>query len=46
MKIMITGGMGFVGSHLCDRLVNDNEIIVITKSKSKNKNLVGQCISM
>ena len=36
---MITGGMGFVGSHLCDRLVNDNEIIVITKSKSKNKNL-------
>ena len=39
MKIMITGGMGFVGSHLCDRLVNDNEIIVITKSNSKNQNL-------
>ena len=36
---MITGGMGFVGSHLCDRLVNDNEIIVITKSNSKNQNL-------
>ena len=39
MKIMITGGMGFVGSHLCDKLVNDNEIIVITKSNSKNQNL-------
>ena len=36
---MITGGMGFVGSHLCDKLVNDNEIIVITKSNSKNQNL-------
>lgn len=39
MKIMITGGMGFVGSHLCDRLINDNEIIVITKSNSKIQNL-------
>jgi len=36
---MITGGMGFVGSHLCDRLINDNEIIVITKSNSKIQNL-------
>lgn len=39
MKIMITGGMGFVGSHLCDKLINDNELIVVTKSNSKNKNL-------
>lgn len=39
MKIMITGGMGFVGSHLCDQLVIDNEIIVISKSNSKNQNL-------
>jgi len=31
--------MGFVGSHLCDRLINDNEIIVITKSNSKIQNL-------
>ncbi len=36
---MITGGMGFVGSHLCDQLVIDNEIIVISKSNSKNQNL-------
>lgn len=36
---MITGGMGFVGSHLCDRLVYDNEIIVISKSNSKIQNL-------
>ena len=39
MKIMITGGMGFIGSHLCDDLVNDHEIIVVSKSKSKKDNL-------
>lgn len=39
MKIMITGGMGFVGSHLSEKLVDSNEIIVLTKSDSKKKNL-------
>ena len=30
MKILITGGAGFVGSHLADRLIKDgNEITVI-----------------
>ena len=39
MKIMITGGMGFIGSHLCDNLVDDHEIIVVSKSESKKDNL-------
>ena len=25
-KILVTGGAGFVGSHLCERLANDNEV--------------------
>ena len=29
MKIVITGGMGFVGSHLINNLKNKNEIFVI-----------------
>ena len=39
MKIMITGGMGFIGSHLCDELVDDHEIIIISKSESKISNI-------
>jgi len=38
---MITGGMGFVGSHLCDSLLKDgHKLIIITKSKSKRKNII------
>ena len=33
MKIMITGGAGFIGSHLCDEFVGkNNEVIVLTRS--------------
>ncbi len=39
MKIMITGGTGFVGSHLAESLLNNNEIMVVTKSDSKQNNL-------
>ena len=30
MRILITGGAGFIGSHLCDRLLkDDNEVVVV-----------------
>ncbi len=29
MKILITGGAGFIGSHLCQRLVEDNTVTCI-----------------
>ena len=42
-KVLITGGAGFVGSFLCDRLINEgHEVIVIdnffTGKKSNDDN--------
>ena len=28
MKILITGGAGFIGSHLCDRLISEDNMII------------------
>ena len=40
MKIVITGGLGFIGSHLCDSLAKQNhQIILISKSFSKKANI-------
>ena len=44
-KILITGGAGFIGSHLCERLVNDgNDIVCLdnffTGSKDNIKHLI------
>lgn len=42
MKIMITGGLGFVGSHLAEKFVNANhDVVLLTKSLSKKANLSG-----
>ncbi len=39
---MITGGSGFVGSHLCDKLLqNKHEVIILTRNDSKINNLGG-----
>lgn len=41
MKVLITGGTGFVGSHLCDELIKDNhEVIVLTRNNNKKKNII------
>ena len=40
MKIMVTGGMGFVGSHLCESLLKENHnLIILTKSFKKKSNV-------
>ena len=40
MKILITGGAGFVGSHLCDSLIsNGHEIVIFTRNLQKNQNI-------
>jgi len=36
MKILITGGLGFVGSHLSEQLLRDgHKLILLTRSYSK-----------
>jgi UDP-glucose 4-epimerase len=40
MKIMITGGLGFVGSHLAQKLESEgNKLIILTRSLSKRNNI-------
>lgn len=42
MKIIITGGTGFVGSSLAESLLQDNhEIVLIVRSDKKNSNISG-----
>jgi len=37
MKIIVTGGAGFIGSHIVDRLVNKNHSVVIIDNLSTGK---------
>jgi UDP-glucose 4-epimerase len=40
MKVVITGGAGFVGSHLCDSLIsNGHKPIIFTRDIQKNQNV-------
>jgi len=40
MKILITGGLGFIGSHLTEYLVKKNhQIVIFTKSLKKRRNV-------
>ena len=40
MRLLITGGLGFIGSHLVDSLSKkNNDILILTKTLSKKSNL-------
>ena len=39
MKIIITGGLGFVGSHLAEKLCQKHNVVIFTKSFSKINNV-------
>lgn len=39
-NVLITGGLGFIGSHIADELINENKVIIIdNKSSGKVNNL-------
>ena len=41
MKFLITGGLGFVGSHLIDSLLQKkHKVVILTKSKKKFSNII------
>ncbi len=37
MKVLVTGGAGFIGSHLVDRLVKDNKKVVVIDNLSNGR---------
>ncbi len=50
-QILVTGGAGFLGSHLCDRLIaNGNDVVCVdnyfTGSKENIRHLIGSRICL
>jgi UDP-glucose 4-epimerase len=37
MNFLVTGGAGFIGSHLCEYLSGNNHNVVVIDDLSKNK---------
>jgi len=47
MKILITGGAGFIGSHLCDYLLEENnDIVVLDNLSLGKKNNISHLLNM
>jgi len=45
-RILVTGGAGFLGSHLCDRLINDgNDVLCLDNFFTGNKNNIVHLMS-
>lgn len=42
MKILVTGGAGFIGSHLVDRLVSDHDVVVLDNLSSGRREHVNK----
>ena len=37
-NILITGGLGFIGSHIANELLNDNQIVIVDNLSTGNLN--------
>jgi UDP-glucose 4-epimerase len=42
MNILITGGAGYIGSHIAEQLINNNNIIIFDNLKTGHKKLINE----
>ncbi len=45
-RFLVTGGAGFVGSHLADRLVADNEVVVVDDGSNGNVDWLPEAVTL
>ena len=46
MRVLVTGGAGFIGSHLCERLIKDgNEVICLDNFFTGRKQNISHLMS-